>query len=70
MTARPFFVTPKHYAQPLNVVGEHITVLASGAATGGYEIFCKQALKALGLFLIPTRGTSRFMWPAVQSISA
>lgn len=61
MTARPFFVTPKHYAQPLNVVGEHITVLASGAATGGYEIFCKQALKALGLFLIPTRGTSRFM---------
>lgn len=35
----PFVVTPDQTSRPLNVVGEHITVLASGAQTGGYEIF-------------------------------
>ena len=35
----PFFVTPGGAPRPLNVVGEKITVLASGAQTGGYEIF-------------------------------
>lgn len=35
----PFVVTPDQAARPLEVVGEKITVLASGAATGGYEIF-------------------------------
>ena len=39
MPAKAFVVTPKDYQRPLNVVGEHITVLASGDATGGYEIF-------------------------------
>jgi quercetin dioxygenase-like cupin family protein len=34
-----FVVTPATAPAPLNVVGEHITVLASGAQTGGYEIF-------------------------------
>ena len=48
MTAKPFFVTPKDYAQPLNVVGEHITVLASGAATGGYEIFLQAGPEGSG----------------------
>ena len=48
MTARPFFVMPKHYAQPLNVVGEHITVLASGEATGGYEIFLQAGPEGSG----------------------
>lgn len=48
MTAKPFFVTPKHYAQPLNVVGEHITVLASGAATGSYEIFLQRGPEGSG----------------------
>jgi quercetin dioxygenase-like cupin family protein len=35
----PFIVTPKEAPRPLNIVGEKITVLASGAQTGGYEIF-------------------------------
>lgn len=39
MGIQPFVVTPKDYPQALNVVGESITVLASGEATGGYEIF-------------------------------
>ena len=33
MTAKAVFVTLTDYARPLNGVGEHITVLASGAAT-------------------------------------
>lgn len=60
MTAKAFFFAPNDYARPLNVVGEHITVLASGAATGGYEIFLKQGKKAVGPFLTHTRGMSRF----------
>ena len=42
MTAKAFVVAPKDYPRPLNVVGEHITVLASAAATGGYEIFLQE----------------------------
>ena len=34
-----FVVTPATAPDPLNVVGEKITVLASGAQTGSYEIF-------------------------------
>jgi hypothetical protein len=34
-----FVVTPATRPAPLNVVGEQITVLASGFQTGGYEIF-------------------------------
>src|ERR1700685_637243 len=34
-----FVVTPATAPAPLNVVGEKITVLASGAQTGSYEIF-------------------------------
>ncbi len=34
-----FVVTPATAHTPLNVVGEQITVLASGSQTGGYEIF-------------------------------
>src|ERR1700692_2103493 len=34
-----FVVTPATRPAPLNVVGEQITVLASGSQTGGYEIF-------------------------------
>lgn len=36
---KPLVVTPKDAARPLDVVGERITVLASGAQTGSYEIF-------------------------------
>jgi YD repeat-containing protein len=39
MTSEAFVVTPADRDRPLNVVGEHITVLASAARTGGYEIF-------------------------------
>ena len=48
MTAKAFFVTPKDYARPLNVVGEHITVLASGEVTGGYEIFLQAGPEGSG----------------------
>ena len=36
---KAFVVTPETAPAPLNVVGEQITVLASGAQTGSYEIF-------------------------------
>jgi len=36
---KPFIVTQSDAPRPLNVVGEEITVLASGDATGSYEIF-------------------------------
>jgi quercetin dioxygenase-like cupin family protein len=42
MAARPFVVTPKDYAPTLDIVGEHVTVLASGEATGGYEVFLQR----------------------------
>src|SRR3974377_2350833 len=35
----PFIVMPGQTPRPLNVVGEKITVLASGEQTGGCEIF-------------------------------
>lgn len=34
-----FVVTPDRAPRPLKIVGENVTVLASGAQTGGYEIF-------------------------------
>jgi hypothetical protein len=34
-------ISPTTAPSPLNVVGEHIAVLASGAQTGSYEIFRK-----------------------------
>jgi quercetin dioxygenase-like cupin family protein len=37
--ATAFVVTPATAPDPLNVVGEKITVLASGAQTGSYEVF-------------------------------
>jgi quercetin dioxygenase-like cupin family protein len=36
---KPFFVTATNSPRPLNVVGEKVTVLASGDQTGGYEVF-------------------------------
>ena len=48
MSPRAFVVAPKDYPQPLNVVGEHITVLASGTATAGYEIFLQQGPEGCG----------------------
>ncbi len=42
MAARPFVVTPDDYAPALDIVGEHVTVLASGETTEGYEIFLQR----------------------------
>lgn len=39
MNHQPMVVTPENRATPLNVVGEHVTVLASSAQTGSFEIF-------------------------------
>jgi len=48
MPARPFVVAPKDYAAALNIVGEHVTVLASGEATEGYEIFLQRGPEGSG----------------------
>ena len=48
MNRPPFVVCPSDYPRSLNVVGEHITVLASGAATGGYEIFLQPGPEGSG----------------------
>ena len=42
MAAKAFVVAPKDYAPALNIVGEHVTVLASGEATEGYEVFLQR----------------------------
>lgn len=39
MAAQPFVVAPQDRTPALSVVGEHITVLASAAQTGSYELF-------------------------------
>ena len=48
MAARPFVVAPKDYAPALNIVGEQVTVLASGEATEGYEIFLQRGPEGSG----------------------
>lgn len=48
MAAKAFVVEPKDYAPTLNIVGEHVTVLASGEATGGYEIFLQRGPEGSG----------------------
>ena len=48
MAATPFIVTPEDYADALDLVGERITVLASGKATQGYEIFLQRGPEGSG----------------------
>lgn len=48
MTAKAFCVAPKDYARPLSVVGEYITVLASGSTTGSYEVFLQSGPEGSG----------------------
>lgn len=48
MAAKPFVVAPKDYAPALNIVGEHVTVLASGEATEGYEVFLQRGPEGSG----------------------
>ncbi|WP_309682764.1 cupin domain-containing protein [Polaromonas sp.] len=43
-----FVVTPQNYADPLNVLGIRITVLASNTATQGYEITLQQGDEGAG----------------------
>ncbi len=45
---KPFVVTPGNAPRPLKLVGEQITVLASGAQTGSYEIFLQQGPESSG----------------------
>jgi len=48
MTVRPFIVAPEDYAPALDIVGEHVTVLASGEATQSYEIFLQRGPEGSG----------------------
>jgi hypothetical protein len=48
MAAKPFVVTPQDYPPPLNIVGEHVTVIASGEATESYEIFHQRGPEGSG----------------------
>lgn len=48
MAARPFIVAPEDSAPALDIVGEHVTVLASGEATEGYEIFLQRGPEGSG----------------------
>lgn len=48
MTASPFILTPEDYGEALDIVGEHITVLASGKATHGYELFLQRGPEGSG----------------------
>ena len=48
MAAKPLVVEPKDYAPALDIVGEHVTVLASGEATEGYEIFLQRGAEGSG----------------------
>lgn len=48
MPAEPFVLTPKDYAPTLDIVGERVTVLASGEATEGYEVFLQRGPEGSG----------------------
>lgn len=48
MKPQAFVVMRDAYARALNVVGEHITVLAPNEATGGYEVFLQQGEEGSG----------------------
>ena len=48
MDTQAIFTTPADRGRPLNVVGEHISVLASGATTGSYEVFLQEGPEGSG----------------------
>jgi quercetin dioxygenase-like cupin family protein len=48
MSAVPFIVTPADHKDVLDIVGEHVTVLASGEATRGYELFLQRGPEGSG----------------------
>jgi len=48
MAIGPFVVAPNDYGDALDIVGEHVTVLASGEAAAGYEIFLQRGPEGSG----------------------
>jgi quercetin dioxygenase-like cupin family protein len=48
MAVKPFIVAPEDYADALDIVGERVTVLASGETTQGYEIFLQRGPEGSG----------------------
>ncbi|HVM95014.1 MAG TPA: cupin domain-containing protein, partial [Candidatus Acidoferrales bacterium] len=48
MATKALVVTPHDYPPALNIVGEHVTVLASGEATEGYEFFLQRGPEGSG----------------------
>jgi quercetin dioxygenase-like cupin family protein len=48
VAAQPMVVSPEDRPRSLSVVGEQITVLASGAQTGSYEIFLQAGPEGSG----------------------
>src|SRR5262245_30861882 len=48
MAAAPFVVTPADYPPALDIVGERLTILASGEATQGYEVFLQKGPEGSG----------------------
>ena len=48
MAVKAFVVAPTDYAPALNIVGEHVTVLASGEATESYEVFLQRGPEGSG----------------------
>lgn len=48
MKPQPFLVSPNDYDPALNVLGTKVTVLASNAATQGYEITLQQGDEGMG----------------------
>jgi quercetin dioxygenase-like cupin family protein len=48
MAAKPLVVAPEDYPSALDIVGEHLYVLASGEETQGYEIFYQRGPEGSG----------------------
>lgn len=48
MNTQAFFTSDAECGRPLNVVGEHITVLARGSTTGSYEVFLQEGPEGSG----------------------
>ena len=48
MPYAPIILDRLQYPQPLRVVGEQLTVLAPGAATGSYELFLQEGVEGAG----------------------
>lgn len=48
MCTQAFFTHAAERGRPMNVVGEHITMLASGSKSGGYEVFLQEGPEGSG----------------------